>query len=254
MRTLLPLMILAGCGSNATVSVFAGFDKRIDAGDWVVDITRWVTVVDHIQLSNRRGRVLGDDGEARIVLDFINLPYAVELATFDTRTGTNTVNFGIEPPVRTDPRGTRFITELEVVNMEANGWTHLIDGRAFGPSDIYSKTPIYSFSLQFDAPVRNLGCGEVDIVGGEDNQFMIENDMDPWLWTAGTAENPEVSFVPLSLADANRDLDITADELRGASLSAVNVEGDAPNLYQHLRENLFETMVGPGDCETRNGI
>lgn len=245
--------VLTACGGPMTpLTVVAEPDERIEAGDWVVDITQWTTVIDHIQMSNRRGRVIGDDGETSTVVDFLDVTYPVELATFDVRATTATLNFGVEPPLRDAARATRFISDLDVVNMEANGWTHLIQGRAFGPSDVYSKTPVYTFDLQFDSLVRNLGCGDIDVVAGEANELTIRTNMDAWLWSSLTEPDPEVSFIPLTFADRDRDLTITVSELQNTSLAAAGLEGDAPNLYQYLRETLKYTLEGPTDCDTRN--
>lgn len=136
--------------------------------------------------------------------------------------------------------------------MEANGWTHLIEGRAFGPQpDIYTEQPVYTFNLQFDSPVRNLGCGEVEVMGDAENEVFVEVDMEPWLWTSLDGQLG-ADFRHLAAADQNRDRDISTSELQSTSLQQAGIPGNFPNLYQYLRATLKNTMRGPADCAVRN--
>lgn len=249
-------LLLSACGGGPTaeLTVFAVGDNRIDAGDWVVDVTKWITTIDHVQLSDEKDRVVGEDDNATVVVDLIDAAQPVEIEIIESQVGSWTLNFGSEAPLRTSPRATRFITDVEVVEMETNGWSHIIEGRAIGPAELYKSQPIYDFRFGFGASVRNLGCGAVEVLEDGSGEVTIEMVADPWLDRRPGASLPDVTFAHVAAADRDGDLQITSSELQATSLATAGVPADdgSQDLYGWLVGRLGLTLQGPEDCAIRN--
>lgn len=262
---LAPALLLAACGGGTgAVQVSAWAEDTVIEGmetddGWAISFDHWVTGLGELHLDGvDKGETVAEV-EGPWVADWAAAPELIDLSLIEDLPAER-YDFGfVIHPITAESDLLTPIPDGVLETMLAEGYVHHIAGSAT------KDGATLRFAWGFDAVVDYERCtnGEdgtsgVAVPDGGEVEAQIWLHADHLLWDQLGTEEASLAFDGIAAADADGDLNITAEELAAVDLASAGYETagvDVDNLYEFITFSVSQMahLNGGGGCTARGG-